>query len=60
MDDATLYKIQDRARILEPILIGKTAKNLILTDSNNVARALHDVKASYTILLFWDPDCAVK
>jgi peroxiredoxin len=57
VDDATLYKIQDRARILEPILIGKKAKNLVLTDSNNVARALYDVNAAYTLLLFWDPDC---
>jgi peroxiredoxin len=57
VDDATLYKIQDRARILEPILIGKKAKNLVLTDSNNVVRSLYDVNADFTVLLFWDPDC---
>jgi thiol-disulfide isomerase/thioredoxin len=57
LDEATLYKIQDRARILEPILIGKKAKNLILTDSNNVARSMYDIQAKYTILVFWDPDC---
>lgn len=57
VDEATLYKINNRAQILEPILIGKTAKNLVLTDSNNVARALYDVKSKYTVLLFWDPDC---
>lgn len=57
VDDATLYKIQDRANILDPILIGKKAKNLILADSNNVFQALYSVNAPYTILYFWDPDC---
>jgi len=57
VDDATLYKIQDRARILEPILIGKKAKNLILTDTNDVYQALYNVDAPFTILYFWDPDC---
>jgi peroxiredoxin len=56
-DDATLYKIQDRARILEPILIGKKAKNLMLTDSSGKFQALYSVNASFTILYFWDPDC---
>ncbi len=57
VDDATLYKIQDRAQVLEPILLGKTVKNLILADSMGVYKALHDVKAKFTILYFWDPDC---
>lgn len=56
-DDATLYKIQDRARILEPILIGKKAKNLMLTDSSGKFQALYSVNAPFTILYFWDPDC---
>ncbi len=57
VDDATLFKIQDRARILEPILIGKKVKNLILTDTLGVYQALYNVEAPYTILYFWDPDC---
>lgn len=57
VDDATLYKIQDRAKILEPLLLGKVAKNLILADSNGVYQALHSVNAPFTILYFWDPDC---
>ncbi len=57
VDDATLFKIQDRARILEPILIGKKVKNLILTDSLGVYQALYSVDAPYIILYFWDPDC---
>lgn len=57
VDDATLYKIRNRAAILEPILLGSKVKNLILTDSNQVVRPLYDVQAEYTVLLFWDPDC---
>jgi thiol-disulfide isomerase/thioredoxin len=57
VDDATLYKIQDRAKILEPLLLGKVARNLILPDSNGVYQALHTVNAPFTILYFWDPDC---
>ena len=57
VDETTLYKINDRARILEPILLGKKVKNLILTDSSGVYQALYNVNTPYTILYFWDPDC---
>jgi thiol-disulfide isomerase/thioredoxin len=57
VDDATLYKIQDRAKVLEPILLGKQVKNLVLADSNEVYQSLYNVKSPYTILYFWDPDC---
>lgn len=57
VDDATLYKIQDRANVLEPILIGKKVKNLILQDSSGNYQALYSVNSPYTVLFFWDPDC---
>lgn len=57
LDEATLFKIQDKARILEPILIGRKVKNLTLNDSNHVARSIYEIQAPYTVLLFWDPDC---
>jgi thiol-disulfide isomerase/thioredoxin len=57
IDDAQLYKIKDRAKVLEPILIGKKVRNLTLTDTSNVFQSLHNVHANYTILYFWDPDC---
>jgi thiol-disulfide isomerase/thioredoxin len=57
VDDTQLYKIQDRANVLEPILLGKKVKNLIMADSSGKYHALYDVKAKYTILYFWDPDC---
>lgn len=57
VDDAQLYKIQDRARVLKPILVGTKVKNIVLNDSLGQPHSLHDVKAKYTVLYFWDPDC---
>ena len=42
---------------MEPLLLGKVVKNLILPDSNGVYQALLAVNAPFTILYFWDPDC---
>ena len=52
VDDATLFKIQDRASILEPILIGKKVKNLILADSTDNYQSLYSINSKYTILYF--------
>jgi thiol-disulfide isomerase/thioredoxin len=52
-----LEKICDNAERLEPILIGKTAPNIVVTDRNNKQHALWDVDADYTVLFFWAPDC---
>lgn len=59
IDTAKRFKICDRATRLEPVLVGKPAQRLILpTDSTEMQwRSLQDVKAKYTILAFWDPDC---
>lgn len=56
-DEAQLYKIQDRAKVLKPILLGKKVKNIVLTDTMDVPKALYDMKAKFTVLYFWDPDC---
>jgi thiol-disulfide isomerase/thioredoxin len=52
-----LEKICDNALRLEPILIGKTAPNIVVTDRQNKPHALWDVDADYTVLFFWAPDC---
>jgi len=52
-----LEKIQERARQLDPILIGKKCPELALPDTANVIRALDSMRARYTILYFWDYDC---
>lgn len=57
VDSTTLYKIQDRAKRLKPILIGKKAKNIVAADSLGKYHALYDVNAPFTVLYIWDPDC---
>ncbi|MCS6928623.1 MAG: DUF5106 domain-containing protein [Saprospiraceae bacterium] len=52
-----LEKICDNARRLEPILIGKTAPNIIVRDRFNRPVSLWDVDADYVVLFFWAPDC---
>lgn len=52
-----LEKICDNAARLEPILIGKTAPNIVVKDRENKPHALWDVDADYTVLFFWDPEC---
>lgn len=57
-DTTTLRKIADHVRSLEPLLIGKPAPNLRLADTtgkNFINMA--NIKARYTILVFWDPTC---
>lgn len=56
-DSVTLFKIKDRADKLKPLLIGKTAPNLILKDTANTYQSLYNLKNKYIILAFWDPDC---
>ncbi len=56
-DSTTLYKINERASILDPILIGKKMRSMVLKDTAGVYRSLYDIKKPFTVLLVWDPDC---
>ena len=57
-DSSQIEKVQDRARKISPLLIGKAAINLSLLDtSGNKWESLYKVPSEYTVLLFWDPDC---
>jgi thiol-disulfide isomerase/thioredoxin len=61
--DAQKKKVVERASQLDSILIGKTAPNLVMQDSlvgltpEFNTYSLKDIKARYTIVYFWDPDC---
>jgi thiol-disulfide isomerase/thioredoxin len=52
-----LTKLNDRANILEPLLLGKIAPELYMKDTSSQYRYLSSVKANYTILYFWDSQC---
>lgn len=57
VDTVTLQKIIHRVDILEPLLLGKPAPNIVMQDTSGNNLPLHDVKAKYLVLVFYDPDC---
>lgn len=57
VDSAQLAKITNRAYTLKPLLLGKKAPPIVMADSNGVNISLYDVKANYTIVIFWDHGC---
>ena len=57
IDAGTVKNIRNRVNIVKPLLLGKKAPNMMLTDSTGKVIPLHGVKAKYTILYFWDSDC---
>lgn len=58
VDSTQLAKITARAYILNPILLGKKAPPINMIDSTGKPVSLYDIKARYTIAIFWDQDCS--
>ncbi|MFC2138124.1 redoxin domain-containing protein, partial [Bacteroidota bacterium] len=56
-DSSFISKLSDRVGKIKPNLIGNTCPDLRLVTVNNQWLKLHDVKAKFTILLFWEPSC---
>ncbi len=56
-DSALIAKITDRVQRLKPNLIGKPAPKLVLLDTLMRPVSLNAIKAPYTVLYFYDPDC---
>jgi thiol-disulfide isomerase/thioredoxin len=52
-----LDKILAQAETLRPILIGKIAPDLKLYKESGEPITLYSIKAAYTVLFFWDPEC---
>lgn len=57
VDSTQLYKITNRAFILKPLLLGKKAPAINMMDTTGKYVSLYDVKANYTVLIFWDHGC---
>ncbi|MBM3404367.1 MAG: DUF5106 domain-containing protein [Bacteroidetes bacterium] len=53
----TFTDLKNKARKIKPVLIGAVPPNLIMLDTTNKPMSVLGVKARYTIVLFWDPDC---
>jgi peroxiredoxin len=57
VDDALRFKITDRAQTLNYNLLGKKAQNLTLPDTAGNYQSLFNIKADYTVVVFWDANC---
>ena len=52
-----IKKVIERADEIAPCICGIGATPITLPDSNMVWHKMYDIKADYTILVFWDPEC---
>jgi thiol-disulfide isomerase/thioredoxin len=57
VDKANIEKIVDNAKSLEPTLLGKKAMDFDLTTREGKRVNLYSIKADYTVVAFWAPDC---
>ncbi len=57
LNEKQLKTISDRAYMLMANLIGQQAADLQMVDSSGTSKSLYNVKADYTVLVFWDPTC---
>lgn len=59
LDVEQLKKIQEDADALRPLLCNKKAPDVIMQTFDKPAKpvTLHGIKAKYTVLFMWDPDC---
>lgn len=49
--------LKDQAEKYCRSLVGRTGPNLIMQDENFQPRSMYDIKAKYTILYIYDPEC---
>jgi thiol-disulfide isomerase/thioredoxin len=50
-------KIIKKANKIRPLLLGQKAPNMIMQDTSLQLVSMHNIKADFLILLFWDPTC---
>jgi thiol-disulfide isomerase/thioredoxin len=57
VDETLLFKMKDRADQLRNNLLGNKGPNLTMLDTSHVYHSLYNVKANYTLLIFFDANC---
>ncbi|MCP9766896.1 DUF4369 domain-containing protein [Lacihabitans sp. LS3-19] len=57
LDSTQRAKFKERVDILKPIQTGKIMPALILSDTLGMEQPLDKIKAKYTIVYFYSPDC---
>ncbi|MBW6490927.1 MAG: DUF5106 domain-containing protein [Lentimicrobium sp.] len=58
MNQTVKSNLIKKADGLRNILIGRIAPEMILFDTLQQPVSLHQIKADYTLIYFWDPDCS--
>lgn len=57
LNEKQMETITRRAYMQMANLIGEKAGNLVMIDTAGKSRNLYDLKADFTIVVFWDPNC---
>ncbi|MGB0805139.1 MAG: redoxin domain-containing protein [Salibacteraceae bacterium] len=57
LSDEQLTDILKLYNTRKNLTVGTTADNITLMDVDSNWKSLHDLKAKYTVLIFWDPNC---
>ena len=58
MSEENLTKLCERAHKMDPLTLGKKAKNIILTDTTEQKWiSMYDLPQEYVVIIFWDPHC---
>jgi thiol-disulfide isomerase/thioredoxin len=57
-DSALQAKIHERVQKIKPNILGEKAYNMIMPDTSLKLQALYNIKADYTVIVFWDPTCS--
>lgn len=57
LNEKQLKSITDRAYMLMGNLIGAPAGPMVMTDRNGKETSLYNIKAAFTVVVFWDPNC---
>ena len=56
-DSSTVKRFRERIAVLKPVLPGQKIPNMALTDTLGRSIPLHGVKADYTVVFVYDPEC---
>ncbi|MFN4082718.1 MAG: thioredoxin-like domain-containing protein [Bacteroidia bacterium] len=57
VDETLLFKMKDRADNIRHNILGVKGKNLTMLDTSHVYQSLYNIKAKYTVLIFYDATC---
>jgi thiol-disulfide isomerase/thioredoxin len=57
LDKETLDKLREQVAKLRFNLIGNLAQDLKMETLTGEYSRLHEIKAKYTLIMFWEPDC---